>query len=64
VVLPGGRKRLPGRTINVGLIYRRGIGVEKNEQLARTWLAKAAASADTNIASRARTALDQMTDKN
>jgi TPR repeat protein len=52
-------KGYPAAQLNVGLIYRRGIGVEKNEQLARTWLAKAAASADTNIASRARTALDQ-----
>jgi eukaryotic-like serine/threonine-protein kinase len=54
-------KGYPAAQLNVGLIYHRGIsGVERNEQLARVWLNKAAASSDPDVAQKAKTALDQV----
>jgi eukaryotic-like serine/threonine-protein kinase len=56
-------KGYPSAQLNVGLIYRRGIGVDRNDQLARTWLSKAAASSDSDIAQKAKAALDQIAGK-
>jgi eukaryotic-like serine/threonine-protein kinase len=54
-------KNYASAQLDVGLIYRNGMnGVTKDEQLARQWLGKAAASDNPEIAQKAKTALDSM----